>query len=148
MGCPNVSRRSRLGIGVQTAQTQDHLWLIGPLGHQVGPAFSAEMPDLPGRRLEVAEKFRASTPFEVSPFRASGRRECRAVSFSASLAIAVDNGPREPSCLECHRSTKTASIKHLNFLWRSLLEYFGCVIRNLQEEILMKRPGSGTGVEK
>ncbi len=140
MGCPNVSRRSRLGIGVQTAQTQDHLWLIGPLGHQVGPAFSAKMPGLPRRRLEVAEKFLASTPYEASPLRPSGRRECRAVSFSAGLAIAVDNRPREPSSLECYRPTKTASIKHLNFLWRSLLEHSGCVIRNLQEEILMNRP--------
>ena len=99
------------------------------------------MPDLPGRRFEVAEKFLASTPFEVSPLRASGGRECRAVRFSAGLAIAVDNRSRELLRLECYRPTKTASVKHLNFLWRWLLEHFGCVIRNLQEEIFMNWRG-------
>lgn len=103
-------------IGVQTPQTQDHLGLIGPLGHQVGSALIAKMPDLPRRRFEVAKKFLASTPFEVRPLRASGGRECCAVRFSASLAIAMNNRPRKPLGLECYRATKTASVKHLNFL--------------------------------
>ena len=116
MGCPNVSGRSRSGVAVQTGQTQDHLGLIGPLGHQVAPAFSAEMPDFPGRRLEVAKKFLASTPFEASPLGPTGRRECCAVSLSARSAIAVENRSREPLSLECYRPTKTTSAKHFNVL--------------------------------
>ena len=116
MGCPNVSGRFFARVGVQTAQTQDHLGLIGPLGHQVRSALIAKMPDLPRRRFEVTEKFLASTPFEVSPLRASGRRECCAVRFSTSLAIAMNNRPRKPSSLECYRATKTTSVKHLIFL--------------------------------
>ena len=115
MGCPNVRRWPRFRIGVQAAKTQDDLGLVGPLGHQVGSAFSAKMPDLSGRRLEVAENFLAACPIEVSPLRPSGRRECRAVRFSAGLAIAVKNRSREPAGLETYAPTKTASVKHCVF---------------------------------
>ena len=116
MGRPNVRGGFFARVGVQTAQTQDYLGLIGPLGHQVGSALIAKMPDLPRRRFEVAKKFLASTPFEVRPLRASGRRECGAVRFSASLAIAMNDRPRKALGLECYRATKTASVQHLNFL--------------------------------
>ncbi len=116
MGCPDVSGWSGSRVGIQTAQTQNQLGLIGPLRHQMGPAFSAEMPDLPGRGLEMAKGFLAPAPFEMSPLGASSRRECRAVGFSTGLTIAVKNRPRELLSLECHRPTKTTSVKHLNFL--------------------------------
>lgn len=116
MGCPDVSGWSRSRVGIQTAQTQNHLGLIGPLGHQMGSAFRAEMPDLAGRGLEMAEGFLAPAPFEVSPLGASSRRECRAVGFSAGLTITMKNRSREFLGLECYRPTKTTSVKHLNIL--------------------------------
>jgi len=116
MGCPNVSGWCGFGIGVQTTKPQDHLGLFGPLGHQVGPALNAKVPDLPGRRFEVAEKPTASAPSEVGAFCSSCRRECRAVSLSTSFTIAMKYRPREALCLELYRPTKTTSAKHLNLL--------------------------------
>lgn len=116
MGCPDVSGWSRSRVGIQTAQTQDHLGLVGPLGHQMGSAFRAEMPDLARRGLKMAKGFLAPAPFEVSPLGPSSRRECRAVGFSTGLTIAMKNRSRELLGLECYRPTKTTSVKHLNLL--------------------------------
>jgi len=111
--------RFGFGIGVQTTKTQNHLGLFGPLGHQVGSAFSAKVPDLPGCRFEMAEELSPSTPFEVGPLSPSCRRECRAVSLSTSLATAMKYRSRETLSLELYCPTKTTSPKHMNLLKRA-----------------------------